>query len=235
MLPVVVLFDLDDTLLVNAMETFLPAYFESLTAFAKDTYDAAALVAALRSSTLQVVKSPGRLNREVFWEYFAPQMGASREELEPYFEAFYTREFSKLRSCTQPVDGAKELVDWFSSRGVRLVLATNPVYPHSAIVHRLEWAGFAPDQFELMTTYENMHTTKPDPDYYREILQQIGVVPEQAWMVGNDAVNDIEPARAAGLWTYYVVPAGTGDGGRTSGSLREWYDELRRREASSLG
>jgi HAD superfamily hydrolase (TIGR01549 family) len=233
MVPEVVLFDLDDTLLVNAMETFLPAYFESLTTFARERYDAGVLVAALRSSTMQVVSSPGRLNRDVFWEHFAPQMGSTREELEPYFETFYTREFSKLRAFTQPVDGAQEVVDWFASRGVRLVLATNPVYPHSAIVHRLEWAGFAPDQFEMITTFENMYTTKPDPEYYREILKQVGVTADKAWMVGNDAVNDIEPARAVGLWTYHVVPAGTGDGGRTSGSLREWYEELRRDRSSS--
>lgn len=224
-IPEVVLFDLDDTLLANDMDVFLPAYFGLLGKFANGRFGAEALLQSLRTATRAMMSSPGVRNDVVFWEHFGPLLGGNREELEPYFEEFYARDFGTLRACTQPVDGAAQIVEWFRSRGARLVLATNPVFPRSAIVHRLEWAGITPDMFEFLTTYETMHTTKPDPDYYREILARVGVAPERALMVGNDLTNDIEPALAVGIATFYVV----GDGfshAEGRGSLREWYAAL---------
>ena len=42
-----------------------------------------------------------------------------------------------------------------------------------------------------MTTYENSSHCKPNPDYYREILDRIGAKPEDCLMVGNDALEDM--------------------------------------------
>ena len=224
--PEVVLFDLDDTLLANDMDVFLPAYFESLGNFARERFASEPLIQALQIATHAMMTTPGVRNDIVFWERFGPLLGGSRAELEPYFEQFYAQQFAALRTCTQPVDGALEVVEWFRARGARLVLATNPVFPRSAIVHRLEWAGFAPDAFELLTTYDVMHTTKPDPGYYREILAHVAVAPERALMVGNDLVNDIEPALAVGLATFHVVTGDTFDRERARGSIRDWLTAL---------
>lgn len=224
--PEVVLFDLDDTLLANDMDVFIPAYFELLGNFTRGRFASEALIQSLRIATHAMMTSPGVRNDIVFWERFGPLLGGSRAELEPYFEQFYAEKFAALRTCTLPVDGALELVEWFRTRGARLVLATNPVFPRSAIVHRLEWAGFTPEAFELLTTYEVMYTTKPDPGYYREILAHVGVAPERALMVGNDLVNDIEPALAVGLSTFHVVPGDVFDRQRARGSLRQWLAAL---------
>ncbi len=221
-----VLFDLDDTLLANDMDVFIPAYFRLLSRFANGRFAPELLIQSLRTATRAMMSTPGVRNDVAFWEQFGPLLGSTRAELEPFFEVFYDREFASLRSCTQRVDGALELVDWFRSRGVRLVLATNPVYPRSAIVQRLEWAGFEESTFELVTTYENMHWTKPEPDYYREILQRIGVAPERALMVGNDLINDIEPATAVGIPTFYVVADGAYSHEEARGSLRGWMAAL---------
>jgi len=92
-------------------------------------------------------------------------------------------------------------------RGLSVVVATNPLFPQRAIEHRLEWAGLPVSQYDfaLVTTYENMHAAKPQPAYYREILATVGVRPEQALMVGDDWKNDIAPAAAAGLYTYWIA------------------------------
>lgn len=222
----VVLFDLDDTLLANDMDVFIPAYFELLGRFAQGRFEPSSLIQALRTATRAMMTSPGVRNDDAFWEQFAPLLGATRNDLEPYFEEFYARQFGALQRCTQPVDGARGVVDWFRARGARLVLATNPVFPRSAIVQRLSWAGFTPDVFELLTTYENMHTTKPDVGYYREILARVHGSPERALMVGNDWTNDIAPAMAAGLTTFHVVAEGEYDVAERRGSLREWHAEL---------
>jgi HAD superfamily hydrolase (TIGR01549 family) len=226
--PEVVLFDLDDTLLANDMDVFIPAYFGLLGKFAQGRFASELLIQSLRTATRAMMSSPGVRNDLAFWEQFGPLLGSHRDELEPFFEEFYAREFGTLRYCTQPVDGAVEVVEWFRARGSRLVLATNPVFPRSAIVHRLAWAGFEVPTFEFLTTYENMHTTKPDPGYYREILARVGVSPERALMVGNDLTNDIEPAITAGISTFYVVADGSFSHEEARGSLRQWHTELSR-------
>jgi len=40
---------------------------------------------------------------------------------------------------------------------------------------------------------------KPDPAIFRGALAKLGVAPERAWFVGNDAQRDLEGARNAGL------------------------------------
>jgi HAD superfamily hydrolase (TIGR01549 family) len=229
-MPELVLFDLDDTLLTNDMDVFLPAYFELVTEYARDRFQGARVKEALIASTHVMMSSPGLLNREAFWAHFAPQLGQPRDELERYFQEFYASHFHRLRPCTDVVEGAAEVIAWFRARGVRLVLATNPVYPREAILQRLDWAGLQEQDFELITSYENMHATKPDPAYYREILERTRVSPENTWMVGNDWVNDIEPARAVGITTFYVASATASDEvrpGEERATLAQWLERWR--------
>ena len=74
--------------------------------------------------------------------------------------------------------------------GLRTILATNPLFPVVATHSRVRWAGFQPENFEMITTYENSSYCKPNPDYYREILGKMNLKPEECLMVGNDAIED---------------------------------------------
>ena len=74
---------------------------------------------------------------------------------------------------------------------MRIVLATNPLFPSIATESRMRWAGLAPDDFELYTTYENSSFCKPNPKYYEEILGKLGVSAEECLMVGNDVTEDM--------------------------------------------
>ena len=93
------------------------------------------------------------------------------------------------------------------ARGLAVIIATNPLFPTTAIEQRLAWAGVPVDEYPyaLVTTYENMHAAKPQPAYYREILAAIDCPPDRALMVGDDWKNDIAPAAAVGLHTFWTV------------------------------
>jgi FMN phosphatase YigB (HAD superfamily) len=80
------------------------------------------------------------------------------------------------------------------------------MFPRPAVETRLRWAGLPVSEFDfaLITSYENMHTTKPRPAYYEEILAQIGVAAAESLMVGDDWGNDIEPAASVGCFTYWL-------------------------------
>ena len=86
---------------------------------------------------------------------------------------------------------AAQIVGWLKKKGIRVVLATNPLFPSIATENRIRWAGLQPEDFEYFTTFENSHYCKPNPDYYREILEQLSLKPEECLMVGNDVREDM--------------------------------------------
>jgi len=80
------------------------------------------------------------------------------------------------------------------------VLSNKPVGPSRAIVEALGLGQF------FMQTYggNSFATKKPDPEGARKLLEECGVRPEQAAIVGDSHV-DIETGRNAGLWTVGVT------------------------------
>lgn len=205
-----ILFDLDDTLLGNDMDTFLPGYFSLLGEHASRYLPHDTFMTELMTSTQAMIKNtdPALSNRDVFWQLFAQRTGLDSDELEQFFDQFYREQFMQLESRTEKRPFATKLVQHCLDNNLDVVVATNPLFPLVAVEARLQWAGLPVDQYDfaLVTAYENMHATKPSPAYYQEILQKIECAPENALMVGNDWENDIVPAHKIGLPTFWLAP-----------------------------
>ena len=43
----------------------------------------------------------------------------------------------------------------------------------------------------MITTYENTGYCKPNPEYYLNIAERLGLEPEECLMVGNDVTEDM--------------------------------------------
>ena len=174
------------------------------------------LIKPLIESTRAVLTSqdPLRTNFDVFFAAMTPALTMDRAEFDRVVQAFYQTAYTTLREHTAVRPAARRLVEWLLERGYRVVVATNPFFPRVAIEQRLAWAGVPVDEvgFELVTSLENMHFSKPHPHYYEEILARVGVSADEAIMVGDDWGNDITPAWRAGLNTYWTggdtAPAG---------------------------
>lgn len=80
------------------------------------------------------------------------------------------------------------------------VLSNKPVNPSRALVEALGLGRF----FVQIYGGNSFATKKPDPEGARRLLDEIGVRPEQAVIVG-DSHTDIETGRNAGLWTVGVA------------------------------
>lgn len=204
-----VLFDLDDTLLDNPMDTFLPAYFQALTRYLDHLVPPEQLMADLMRATQAMNADHNRAltNEEAFASVFYPLLGQDRSTVESAFERFYTQEFPKLRGMTRRRPEARALVASALERGLQVAVATNPMFPRVAVEERLAWAGVPVERFDyaLVTTYENMHATKAHPAYYCEILQKLDRQPGECLMVGDSWKLDIVPASAVGLRAYWVT------------------------------
>ena len=187
------LFDLDGTLLPMDQDVFIKSYLGRLAArLAPRGYDPKALIAAIWSGTKAMVMNDGsRLNEEAFWADFAGNFGENAREDEPYFDEFYRTDFQLVRQDCGFDSRAAQTVKALRSKGIRLVLATNPIFPAIATESRMAWAGLDKADFEFYTTYENSRFCKPNPAYYREILGKLGAEPEECLMVGNDVTEDM--------------------------------------------
>lgn len=204
-----VLFDLDDTLLENNVDRFLKSYFGLLTPHMAHLVPPEKFISALIHATHAMVQNRdfAITNRQAFIDDFFPRIGRTAEEMMPLFDDFYVVQFGKLRSLTRPNPSARAAIQTALDTGCDVVIATNPVFPETAIRQRMEWAGVSDFPFKLITSYEVMHATKPNPRYYREILEYIGRSPDECIMVGDDWGNDIEPAMKAGLQVFWIHTA----------------------------
>lgn len=199
------LLDLDGTLLGNDMDKFLKHYFEALAVSFDGVIPRQRLIAEILASTEKMIRDldPNRTNQEVFMTDFLPKFDLRPERLMSMFDRFYAQDFPKLRGYTQRKPAARDVVQKAFDRGLKVVIATNPMFPIHAIAERMRWAGVVDFDYDLITSYEVMHFCKPHLQYYQEICDLIGVKPEEAMMAGNDVQDDMVAGRL-GLRTFLV-------------------------------
>ena len=197
------LLDLDNTLLDSNMDTFIPAYFQALSDFLKDQVEPELMLSALISGTRKMVASndPSLTLQQVFDAEFFPKINLTREEFQPRIDLFYEEIFPELSYLTKPRPEALDLVEWALAQGVRLAVATNPLFPLAAIHHRMRWAGLPPEEFpfSIVSAYETFHFTKPNPAYFAEVLGRLGWPDGPVLMVGDDVERDLPGSIVLGL------------------------------------
>lgn len=203
-----ILFDLDGTLLDIDMNDFLQHYFEAMGKMAvsygyKDVKKM--LTQVYRSTDVMIADlDPASTNEEVFMQDFLTEMDYSLNEIQGFFDDFYRLVFPELQGYCAPFEGVAEMMEkLFARPELKVVIATNAVFPASAINDRLKWAGVGHFPYELITTYEHMHFCKPHINYYEEIAQRIGVRPEECLMVGNDVGEDLVASKL-GIKTFLM-------------------------------
>ncbi len=201
-----ILFDLDGTLLPMDNDAFTKGYFKLLAAkLAPYGYEPKQLVDAIWTGTAAMVKNDGsRSNEAAFWKKFAAIYGEQVLLDKPLFEEFYRTDFQAAKDLCGMDPNAASTVHTIKEIGLRVALATNPIFPATATESRIRWAGLEPKDFELYTTYENIGYCKPNPDYYREIAKRLGVKPEECLMVGNDVAEDMI-AQSTGMQVFLLT------------------------------
>ena len=187
-----ILFDLDGTLLPMDQDRFTEAYFKLLTKkLLPHGYERKKLIDSIWAGTAAMVRNDGqRTNEEAFWRKFTELNGDQVLADKPLFEEFYQKDFQQAKDFCGYNEKAAQTVVALKRQGFRLALATNPIFPAVATESRIGWAGLAPEDFEWYTTYENSCYCKPNPEYYRALLEKLKVKPEECLMVGNDASED---------------------------------------------
>jgi FMN phosphatase YigB (HAD superfamily) len=203
-----ILFDLDNTLILYDELEFYKAYFPRISRAFIDIWPPDEVRTRLIEATMALRHNDGtKTNVEYFLEKLANGYPERRGELWQRLMGFYESEYDDIQVPIALPKSLHEVIDRLLAKGLKLVVASNPVFPLNVQIKRLSWAGLDKVPFELITTIENMSFVKPRVEYYMEICRKIREVPQACMMVGNDAVNDMVAA-SAGLKTYLAGDAG---------------------------
>ncbi len=209
-----VLFDMDGTLVRMDDKEFTENYLARLCAVICPLgYGKEAFLRAVWAGVEAMVGNDGQVpNSTRFWDTFSALLGEEIRARMPVFEHFYSKgDFLLTREITKPNPKARILLDRLHEKGVRTVLATNPLLPECAQATRLSWADLTPDDFEWISHYDNSYFCKPSPEYYREILTNTGLSACECLMVGNSVSEDVLPAEQLGIKTFLVTEYAAGD------------------------
>lgn len=202
-----ILFDMDGTLVPMDMEAFTSGYFKLLAKkLAKHGIEPAALVSAVWAGTAAMVKNDGsKTNAEAFWANFEANTGFPEAVIGPDCEEFYCLEFNDAKVFTSENPLAAEAVKVAREKAPVVVLATNPLFPMVGQITRMGWVGLKPDDFDLVTSYEEDRYCKPNPAYFTSIFERLGLDPSECLMIGNDEKEDMYAGTLAGMDCYLVT------------------------------
>jgi FMN phosphatase YigB (HAD superfamily) len=230
------LLDLDDTLLNSNIESLIPVYFQKLTGHLARQLPAELLLTELVRGTRTMYASadPLKTLEQIFSDTFYPPLGTTREALAGPIDDFYDNIFPALKPLTSPRPDALAFLEWALAQGFDISVATDPLFPRKAILHRLRWADLDPDQtpFSLVSDFETFHFAKVSKSYYPEFLLRLGWDAEPVLMIGDSLERDIFPAQKAGLPVFWLrtpeqatpeadsIPQGSFD------DLRRWLENV---------
>ncbi|WP_448375335.1 HAD family hydrolase [Fervidobacterium sp.] len=177
-----VFLDYDGTIIENAESEFLKVYFSLFSKKAEMDFDTA--LNLVMTSVEEGVRNPD--NTKTLYEKFTNSISnkstKSKEEWIRVFYDFYTNEFDELEKIVKP---NQELLKLIASTKKNLIFASNPLFPKIATYKRIKFAGLEPEIFYYIAHMENSTYAKPNPLFFKEILEKLQLKPSECVMIGD--------------------------------------------------
>jgi putative hydrolase of the HAD superfamily len=108
-----------------------------------------------------------------------------------------------VQEQVRPIDGAAEILCALKSRGLRLGLISNTMWP--GVYHRQDLARFGLlEPFGALFFSADEAAWKPEPEIFRRALGALDLAPEEAAFVGDSRLMDVMGAQEAGLRGVWV-------------------------------
>jgi HAD superfamily hydrolase (TIGR01549 family) len=202
-----ILFDLDNTLILFDETRFFKLYLIKISHAFSDIMPLELFQKRPQAaSKALMIKDGTRSNVDYFMDIFSGDLKDRCGELWDRFVRFYQTEFEQFRPLVTSVPDIHEVFKQLKGEDLKLVIASNPMWPLDIQKKRLVWAGLEEVSFDFITGIENMAYCKPRVEYYQAICDHIDVDPQHCLMVGNDPVNDMIAAKL-NMKTYLTTDA----------------------------
>lgn len=199
-----ILIDMDGTLIGQPGAAFHNLFavfaFLRLSALAsyKDLYKAV-------NKTIKIVLSNHQFanNEDAFFETLSRELNVTRQKLERFAGRFFDSDYPFICLFLHSEPHARRLLDLLHATGRHVTLATNAIFGRREIELRLKASDLYLHDFDLVTSWDVMKSTKPHTAFFEETLKKIGGAPESTVMIGNDPFYDL-PAYQLGIDTLLV-------------------------------
>ena len=213
-LPSAVLLDLDDTI-IDDTGPIARCWREACAGACRDAgdIDPDALYRAIERTRDWFWSDPdrhrrGRLDLHGASEEVArravEEMGAADVRLAGTIAAAYR---VRREEAWQPLPAAVDTVKWLRESGCRLALVTNG----GAETQRRKIARFGlAGLFDAILIEGELGYGKPDPRVYARALDELGVDPADAWMIGDHLEWDVAQPQRMGLQGIWIDLRGRG-------------------------
>lgn len=227
-----ILFDLDGTLMPMDNDDFEKLYLSTLGQKLAPYIEPRALMHSMMDALQVMMRDSSNItNDQIFFSHFKSLLGDELASvLEPKFDEYYRNEFSILQSGFDDNSKMVKTIEYLKSRGYRLIVATNPMFPPIAVEKRIEFSGLNLEDFDFVSNFEIHTATKPQKRYFEEVLRLNNLEARDCLMIGNDMEEDMV-AKELGMdgWiiTDYLISRNNNDVSDWSGSREEFYQRVK--------
>ncbi len=154
----------------------------------------------------------GKIKREFLeterFEYPFRHIGVNPDEAVEQINALKTDYLRLLGEQTVLNDGAKEVLEYFKTKGCKLYIISNGF---SAVQHlKIERSGLK-DYFTKIFLSEDIKEHKPQKAFFDYMLKSSNARKVESIVVGDNFTADIAGARNAGIDQAYYAPAYNGE------------------------
>ena len=98
-------------------------------------------------------RNPEYSNEEIFMRDFFSNGKYPEKDFREFFERFYEREFPLLEPYCKAFAGVPEMMEKLFDQDLKVVVATNAVFPLTALQQRHNWAEVCHFDSDLSSAY----------------------------------------------------------------------------------
>ncbi len=202
------LFDLDGTLIDFYFQDFIKIYLGAASQFFLDLIPNPEIFykeLLLSTDVMENTDNDNTTTLEDFLLDFCPKFDVDCDKIQERFLQFYQTKYEVIKPLIETFEGALSLLQDIRSRypSLKIVLATNPVFPYIAIKQRMKWGGIPEDLFNLITHAQNSTYCKYNDKYWFEISEKMDIDPKKSLVIGNDGNRDMR-AKKCGFRTFLL-------------------------------
>ncbi|MBB6063166.1 HAD superfamily hydrolase (TIGR01549 family) [Thermosipho japonicus] len=178
--------DYDGTLVKNSEEEFMKVYFSILSRKVKLPVEKIFNLVMHSIYEITKIEDSSKNLFERFLESISKKTGKDKNYWYNIFLEFYKNEFDELRKF---IIINEKLTNFIKYSNYKFIFASNPLFPEIAVKKRIEFVNLSLNNFFYIATMENSHYAKPNPKFFAEILEKLGIAADKCLMIG-DTEND---------------------------------------------
>lgn len=145
-----------------------------------------------------------KYDRDEWWPSFLELVGLEVELGPDLVEELTDIYWDNYEISADPYSSSESILEYLDSKGYKIGLLTDTDNFGGSKIDRIEPLDFFDLLDSIVVAGEDTEEPKPEPESFRMISEDLGVVPEKICMIGDKPFTDIKGAKSVGMKTILV-------------------------------